>query len=194
MVGTTVMGRILQKCVVAGVSFVLASCASLLPHSKQTTETPWHTYSEAQAMFAKIVPRKTTLQELSELGVDERTPNVALLSHADLLRRLSATPSLDIRTLDPVLQECVASHYNCFAYEIEQTHMNKRRFGGFWADFMNFHKQTDISGWQFDAIVVIKDNVVIYKLWSGKPNIHQLEEERNPLGPLQGFGPSLLTR
>jgi hypothetical protein len=61
-------------------------------------------------------------------------------------------------------------------------------------DFMNFKRQVDVSGWQFHAVLVVKDDVVVYKTWSGKPHVQQLEVERSPLGPLQGIGPSLLSR
>lgn len=177
-----------------GAVFMLSGCASLLPQAKQETQTPWHTYAEAHAMFDQIVPGKTALADLKALRVDPgQTSNVALLSHTDLLRRLFPTSSLDIRTLDPGLQECVASP-NCFGYEIEQISLHRRRFGNFWADFFNFRRHTDISGWQFNAVIVIKEDKVVYKMWSGKPSIHQLEQERIPLGPLQSIGPALIQR
>lgn len=178
-----------------GVALAMMSCSSLLPHGKQETQTPWHSYAEARAMFDKIIPGKTSLAELKALRVEpEQTANVALLSHADLLRRLTFTSPLDVRLLDPGLQECVSAFHTCFAYEIEQTYLERQRIGNFWLDFLNFRRTVNVSGWQFDAIIVIKDDTVVYKLWSGKPTIHQLEEERSPLGPFQGFGPSLMTR
>ena len=183
------ISSLIRKSLLAAVVLTFAGCGSLLPDASQETKTPWKTYTEAQAMFARIVPNETSLAELKVLGVDpERTPNVALLSHADLLRRLVSTSSLDVRLLDHGLQQCVSSHLTCYAFEIEQTHIEKKRFGNFWADFFNFHRQTDITGWQFDAIVVVRDGKVIYKLWSGKPSIHQFEQERMPLGPFQSIG------
>jgi hypothetical protein len=193
---TSAVPNILYYCYFVGISCWLMGCASLLPEGKQETKTPWHSYAEAELMFAKIIPGKTTLGDLRDLGVDpEKTPNVALLSHADLLRRLAAaTPSFDIRALDPGLHTCVSPNHTCFAYEIEQTHTERKRFGNFWLDFLNFDRKTDISGWQFDAIVVISKDTVIYKSWSGKPSIHQYENEHSPLGPLQGLGASGLRR
>lgn len=179
--------------IAAGV-FALSGCAGLLPRATQETQTPWHTYADAQAMFDKIVPGKTRVTDLKAHGVDpDKTPNVALLSHADLLRRLFPASSLDIRVLDPGLQDCVSSQ-SCFGYEIEQVSLNRRRYGNFWLDFFNFKRQVDISGWQFNAVVVIKEDTVVYKLWSGKPNVHQLEQESSPLGPFQAIGPALLQR
>ncbi len=185
----------LQYGVLAGCLFAVTACVNLLPYGKEETRTPWTTYDEAQAMFGKIVPGKTSLDDLKALGIDpDKTDNVALLGHADVLRRLVAASSFDISRIDPALQECVAAAQACFAYEIEQTHTDRKRYGNFLLDFLNFKRRVDVSGWQFDAIVVVKRDVVVYKLWSGKPKIHRLEEEHSPLGPLQGIGPSLFSR
>lgn len=146
-------------------------------------------------MFDGIIVYSTSTTQLQDLGIDpEKTPNVAILSHADLLRKITAGSSLDIRSLDTELQSCLMENRTCIAYEIGQTHLDRKRFGNFWLDFLNFQRRVDISGWQFNAIVVLRDARVIYKLWSGKPNIQQLQEERTPLGPLQGLGGSLLQR
>jgi len=183
-----------QRCCHIAISLALIGCTSLLPVAHQESPTPWASYDDAQAMFVKILPGKTTHHQLSELGVDPiRTPNIVVLGHADLLRRLIPASLADVRWLDPGLQACVAAPQSCFGYEIEQTHVDRQRFGNFWLDFFNFKRRVNVSGWQFNAVVVIKDNVVIYKLWSGKPNIHQLEQENSPLGPLQGLGPSLFS-
>lgn len=146
-------------------------------------------------MFARIVPGKTRVADLTALAVDPaKTPNVTLLGEADLLRRLVPASSFDIRHLDPGLQTCFSLQSACFGYEIEQASIDRERFGNFWLDFMNFKRQINVSGWQFNAVIVLKDDVVVYKTWSGKPHIHRLEEERSPLGPLQAIGPSLLNR
>jgi hypothetical protein len=178
---------------VIGLVLALAGCSSLLPHSTQEVTTPWKSYSEAQATFDKIIPNNTTLSALKKLGYDpEQTTNISILNHADLIRRLVGTGSFDIDLIDDALHACLSSKSTCFAYELEQTFTDKKRIGNFWLDFLNFDKQTDINGWQFDAIVVLSNDLVVYKQWSGKPSTHQFERERNPLGPLQGWGPSLI--
>ncbi|HJV49893.1 MAG TPA: hypothetical protein VJ652_00425 [Noviherbaspirillum sp.] len=196
MIPTTgAMQRILPAMFLAGSLSALPGCSSLLPDARQETQTPWHSYAEAQAMFNNIIPGKTTLAELKALGIDhETTPNVTLLSHTDLLRRLVPSTSFDIKLLDPGLQQCVSAQAGCFAYEIEQVSLQRNRYGNFWLDFLNFRRQIDVSGWQLDAVVVIRKDTVVYKAWSGKPKVHQLENERNPLGPLQGLGPALIQR
>lgn len=184
------------KVFIAGIALIfVAGCSSLLPTAKQETQTPWRSYADAQAAFDKVIAGKTTVAELKAMSIDpDVTPNVAYLSHTDLLRRLFPIFSYDINLLDPGLKACVSSRETCYAYEVDQLTLDRKRYGNFWLDFFNFRRQIDISGWRFNAVFVIKDDTVVYKLWNGKPNVHQREEERSPLGPFQGFGPTLLTR
>jgi hypothetical protein len=179
----------------AGAVVMSTGCANLLPDAQQKTQTRWGSYEDAHAMFEKVVPGKTRLSDLNALGIDPgQTPNVSYLGHADMLRRLLPTSSFDISVLEPGLRECMSPDRPCFAYEIEQVSLDRQRYGNFWLDFFNFKRQVNISGWQFDAIFVVKGDTVVYKHWSGKPNLHQKEEERSPLGPLQGIGSSLIRR
>lgn len=174
---------------------LMAGCASLLPSGRTEVRTPWSTYADAEAMFEKIKPNVTRRAELKQLGIDpDSTPNVSLLNHADLLRRFAAAPSIGPEAIDDDLRKCFAARIRCTAYEIEQTHLDRQRVGNFWLDFMNFRRSVDATGWRFNALIVLNDGMVVYKLWSGKPNIREHEDERNPLGPLQGIGDSLVRR
>jgi hypothetical protein len=173
----------------------VSACASLLPTSKQTNDLPWESYDKAQEVFATITPAITTLEDLRKLGINpSNTPNVALLNFADVMRRLAATSSEEISLLPQQVKKCLAAHTQCYAYQIEQKRLDKKRFGNFWLDFLTFHRQVQVTGWQFEALIIMQNDVVVYKLWSGKPNIQQLEDERNPLGPLQGLGSNVLKR
>lgn len=78
----------------------------------------------------------------------------------------------------------------CKGYEVEQRSTTRHRYGNFWADFLNFHRKMDIVGWRFKGVILIRDDVVVYKLTGGQPAIHEFESSNNPLGPLQGFGES----
>ena len=168
---------------------ILSACSSLLPRSSQSSELPWTSYEQAQQVFNDIIPEKTQLSELRKLGIlPELTPNVLLLNNSDVIRRLAITSSLDIAFLPPPVQRCIAAHDSCHAYEIEQKHLEHHRHGNFWIDFLNFRRQTTTTGWQFNALIILQGDLVVYKLWNGKPHILQHDEERTPLGPLQGLG------
>ena len=50
----------------------------------------------------------------------------------------------------------------------------------------------EVAGWSFNAVILVKNNVVIYTLTDGQPAISEFEENENPLGPLQGSGESMM--
>ena len=74
----------------------LGACQSLLPKSKQTSDLPWASYQIGQQEFSAIIPGKTTLSDLHSRGINPAdTPNIAVLNHADINRRLHPEAAAD---------------------------------------------------------------------------------------------------
>ena len=182
-----------SKTALAGTAaLLLGGCASLLPRGDVHTELPWRDYAQARAAYKSIRPYHTTMAELRERGVDpDRTPNVKLLSYADILRELVPAGSNSV-PLDRGIEECLQRQHACVGYAIAQRHVESRRIGSFWADFLNFRRETRTRGWAYQMLVLSVDGKIVYKLWSGEPNIAQDQVERNPLGPLQSSGDALV--
>ena len=173
----------------------LEGCASLLPTSKVEMKMPWQNYAEAKATFDRIIIQRTTIDELNAMAINaDVTPNIVSLNQTDLLRRLANVPLLDPGMLDDGLRACLIKRQKCTGLEIEQTHTERERIGSFWLDVLGFRQETSVTGWRFNAVIVLDENVVIFKVWSGQPNIRKREEERNPLGPLQGIGSALIRK
>lgn len=173
--------------------WLLAGCTSLLPRSKEVTASPWASYREAQATFDLIVPGKTTAEELKALDLDpEKMPNIAILNYSDVLRRFMLNQSVTMSDLDRGVQECVMAKTVCRGLEINQRLVKKHRNGSFWLDFLGFKRETHIEGWRFNGLVLLKDDLVVYKLTGGQPVIHESEESQTPLGPVQSIGNKLV--
>ena len=171
-------------------ALLLAGCSSLLPRSKEHQPgTPWTTYREAQAAFDKIVPGKTTLEDLVELSLDpDKVPNISILNYSDVLRRFMQNQSVTMADLDHGVQECVAAKTVCRGFEVNQRLVSKQRQGNFFLDVLGFRKETQTQGWRFNGLVLLKDGVVVYKLTGGQPILQGTEESKNPLGPVQALG------
>ena len=173
----------------------IAACSDLLPKSESRTYSPWKNYEEAQETFDKIIPHETTVQELKALKLDPRdNPNITILNYSDVLRRFLPSPSINPADLDAGVKECIEAKTECQGYEVNQSFEKRKRYGSFLLDFFSFRRRTDIAGWTFNGVVLIKNGVVIYKLTGGQPAIHSNQDELNPLGPLQGFGNAAATR
>lgn len=164
----------------------LAACSSLLPRGEQLTYSPWNSFKEAQQTFDGIVPHQTTVAELKRMKLDPKgNPNITVLNYSDILRRFLPSPSINAHDLDPGVQECIAARSECEGYELNVQTIKRKRYGNFFADLFNFHRKTDVAGFRFNGVLLVKNNVVIYKLTGGQPAIHEYEESSNPLGPFQ---------
>lgn len=158
-------------------------CTALLPRGKSVVESPWQEYSDAQKAFDSIAIGKTTIDDLRELGFDVKaSPNIKVLNYLDIAATLQGIPSQE---LDPGLQACIRARTDCRGYVFEPRRTYSRRVGNFWLDVWNFRRKTHETGWRFRALIVFVNNHVAYKLSSGEPNINQMEDRVNPLGPIQ---------
>jgi len=163
-----------------------SGCGSMLPSAKQTTISPWNSFEEAKSSFDKITPYATTADEMRALGFDPfTTPNIKILTYVDIMNRFLPNPSIKKEDLDEGIQSCINAKANCKAYEFFPQKLRSKRFGNVFLDLFNFRRRTKESGWKFQALIVLTDSTVVYKLWGGDPIIDQYRETKNPLGPLQ---------
>lgn len=182
-------------CAACVLAVLTVGCADLLPRSKTVTESPWASFEEVQAVFDRIEPYKTTAADLRELKLDPKAnPNITILNYSDVLRRFIPSPSMDAKSIDASVLECIAARTVCRGIEIDQKSMRRNRNGSFWADFLNFKRKIDIEGWRFNGVILLKGDTVVYKLTGGQPAIRETEENTTPMGPFQGIGESRLLR
>jgi hypothetical protein len=167
----------------------LSGCSSfLLPKSKEVTSSPWRSFQDAQNAFDKIIPGSTNIRDLREMKLDPSSnPNIAILNYADVMRKFMLNQSFSLNDLDDGVRMCVTAKVNCRGFEINQTSVQKTRNGNVVLDVLGFYRETHTAGWKFNGLILLKDDVVVYKLTSGQPAIQQTEENQNPLGPVQAI-------
>jgi len=86
------------------------------------------------------------------------------------------------------VRECVLAKIACRGFEITQSLVQKQRMGNVIFDVLGFHRETHTAGWRFNGLILLRDDIVVYKLTGGQPVIQQTEENQNPLGPVQAIG------
>ena len=174
---------------------VIAGCSSLLPKSKETSGAPgvgWQSYQDAQRTFDGIVPGKTTATELAALKLDPRVnPNVTVLPPYELRSRFVVNRTITPDDLDEGVRECLEAREQCRVLEVNQTATQKKRTGNAVLDMAKVYRETHTSGWRFTGLLLVKDGVVIYKLTSGQPGIHEIAEDHDTLAPLQTLSAKL---
>lgn len=170
---------------------LLSACASLLPSSQEKSIQPWESFEEAKASYDRIEPYVTDFDGIRKLGFDPlKTPNMKILNHAQVVQTVVPQPIYDNGVVPPGIIECMKAQEACQGFYMEPNRMDRTRVGNFMLDFMNFKRETITTGWKFGALIVLINDRVVYKQWSGSPNIMEESVQRNPLGPLQGVGTS----
>jgi hypothetical protein len=179
-----------HKLIIVILAFIsLNGCAGLLPEVRTTTQSPWKTFSQAKEAFDLIIPSRTTKEELKLLGFDPfETPNVKLITYLDILEHFVPNQAVQFEHLPPEIQTCLQSRAECQGYEVQPNGLQSKRYGNAFLDLFNFRRKTMTSGWRFNAIIILNQDLVVHKLWGGEPNVLEFEDKKNPLGPLQDIG------
>ncbi len=175
------------KLLVTVFCFFCLGCSSLLPTSKTTIKSPWEDFDGAKADYEKIIPGKTTIEELNNTGFNPHTvPNIRILNATDTINIFMQNPSMRIENLDPGVQKCSEAKTRCTGYRIEPSVRNSKRIGSFWLDLLTFKRHTISTGWEFRGLIVLVDDIVVYKdPAGGRPSVNTEEVQVKPLGPLQ---------
>jgi hypothetical protein len=167
----------------------LAGCSGLLPRAEFATQQTWTNYDNAKAAIDRIVPMQSRRADLAADGIDPHT-NAALtiLSYSEVVQRFALGSAIGQEELDPGIRRCLTAGKACTGYSIVVRRTSRKRIGNFWLDSFNFYRETDVTGWSFNALVLFVDDLVVYTLHGGQPRVHDKEVMKNPLGPLQGWG------
>ncbi len=175
---------------VAAACIALGGCAALLPSSHSEVASAWSSFGEARAAIERIETGRSTVGELRAAGIDPyASHNVQLMSYSDVLLRFPNAGSLD--QLDEGLRQCLRAGKACTGYSISAGDRVQDRVGNFWLDMFGFRRVVEVSGWNFNAIVLMVDDRVVYAVYGGQPNMRGKETNSQPLGPVQNVGEAL---
>ncbi|MEI8029214.1 MAG: hypothetical protein WCH35_05485 [Comamonadaceae bacterium] len=178
---------------VLSLALFASGCSNMLPRVRSES-SPFKTFDEARTAIDSLVPMKSDVKRLAMLGIDPvKQPNMTILTHADVVRRFVPSALLKREDLDPGVLACLEARDACRGWEIAAAEISKARTGNFVADFTNFSRRSETTGWRFNALVLLVNEVVVYRAWGGQPNVNEVEVNTNPLGPLQEMGPTLVT-
>ncbi len=161
----------------------------------QTDSTSFQSFEDARAAIEALVPMTSKRTTLASNGFNPIVhPNTKLLTHSEVVRLLVPTALLTRNDLDPGIIVCLEARDTCYGMELEASKILKTRTGNFLADFSNFNRRTETTGWRFNALILFVGDLVVYRSWGGQPSVSEVEVHSNPLGPLQDIGPSVISR
>src|SRR6266403_3765361 len=178
--------RLFRLLMVAGALVLTSGCASFFPTDRSTTESHWTNYAAVQLAFDRIQTNDTTASDLNAMGFDPKaSPNIKILTYVDLIQRFMPNQAIRMEDLHPAVRACIQSKEHSRAYEIQLKNTQGKRYGSLFLDIFGFKRQTHETGWEFDGLILLDDDTVVYKLASGQPAISREDKRVKPLGPLQ---------
>ena len=164
----------------------LSGCSFLLPSKKVERNDHWQTFNSIQSVYDEVSPNKTTLPELNHMGFDPYVANnVKIENYLDIRRRFD--PLSTGKNIPEPVGECLSLFKRCQAYVVDVDYEYEDRIGNALLDLTGFRREVLKEGWRFQAVFIIKDQLVVYKLWSGEPKRKAYIDEIRPLGPLQSL-------
>lgn len=174
-------------------ALLTSSCSSMLPRSRSES-SPFKSFDEARDAIAALIPLQSDVAALTKLGINPtQQPNTVILTHDDVVRRFVPSGLLKREDLDPGVLVCLEARDACRGWEITGARILKARTGNFFTDFTNFSRRAETTGWRFNALILLVNDVVVFRSWGGQPSVNELEVNTNPLGPLQDIGSALVT-
>ncbi|MSU28411.1 MAG: hypothetical protein EXS27_10920 [Pedosphaera sp.] len=163
-----------------------SGCKTSLPTDSTSVKSPWNSFSEAKSSYDQIVPHQTTEVDLKKLGYDPFVnPGIKMLNCLDVMQRFVPNNSVRMEMVATEVRKLIETREGYSAYELDLNYTKSERCGNALADALSFSRKTKEPGWNFRAIIVTNNNVVVYKIWSGQPCIERYEDKARPLGPLQ---------
>ena len=165
---------------------VTTGCSSLHTRGGNIAKSPWPNFAGAKAAYDLIEPGRTTVAELRALGFDPyANPNVRILNYLDIQNRFLPNQSVRQEDLAAPVRSSLARQEKSVAYELDLTVVNSQRFGNLFLDVFGFDRKTRETGWNFKALMLLDNDKVLYKLWSGQPHVDRVDQKTRPLGPFQ---------
>jgi len=179
--------------VIVEVMLLTGGCACLFPSNQSTTLCRWKSWSEVNAAFDQIAPDHTTIRDLQIMGFDPSvTPNIKIIPLADILQLFLPNASVRVSDLPEGVREYIESRKNNPAYLVELQDIRDKRHGDIILDIFSFKRQTHQSGWRFKGLILMTNDVVVYRLSSGEPQVASEDKKIKPLGPFQELDGSVL--
>lgn len=168
---------------------LVTGCMGMLPRGSSDTPSPFASYAEAQAAAEKIRPFETRPADLPGLGFDmAEGRNVTLIPYPEIVARLAPYPGVPLQDLDPGIRACILARSDCRGYLFRFKREDRQRQGPFVTDFLNVRRTTNVTGWWFEALVVVSKDAVVFRNYAGEAHVQRIEKQTNPLGPLQPAG------
>jgi len=161
----------------------------LLPQSTTLHNAGFETYESVMVAYEAVEPGVTPSAQLPSLGFDISTgPNTEVLNYLGVIERFMPREAIKLEDLAPAVRTCILGQHYCTGYVFKPSWRVDQRQGNVALDALSFRRVTVTTGWSAEVVLLVQDDVVTYKLFSGQPRQDATSLRVQPLGPLQDSG------
>lgn len=162
-----------------------AGCSSLLPTTTRS-DSPFKSFEAAREAFDAVEVGKTGADELVALGIDPERQGVTLVSGPQLIPFLLPNDAATAELHGASVRTCAEARTRCEGWLVDVERERSKRLGAWLLDVLRFRRVKAEGGFTFTGVLLLLDDRVQYKIWSGVPNRAVISTRVRPLGPLQG--------
>ena len=180
------MKKLMSSCLISLIFFLLVGCSFLLLSKTTIRGDRWNNFKDIEFTYNQVIPKKTSIKDLKKLGFDPyKSSNIVIENYLDIMRRFDLLNTG--RNIPEPVAICLTKYDSCQAYVANISYKYDKRVGNALLDLTGFREEVIRTGWNFQAIFIIEDSLVVYKIWSGEPSQNEYIDAISPLGPLQAL-------
>lgn len=158
----------------------------LLPTERAWSDEKWGSFEEARQAFDRIVPGRTSMDELRDMGFHpDVMPNIEVQTYMDVYKQFVPNNGISLTDQDPGVQQCIQARSHCQGWRVMPLKVRNKTEGNVLLDMLWFRFKNRITEWNFNGLIVVVDDRVTYTLWNGNPKTEKTIDKIRPLGPLQ---------
>jgi hypothetical protein len=167
-------------------ALMLAGCGGVLPRESEVDSKKFQTYDQVLASYGDVNLGRTHVNDLPAIGFDTKTtPNIEVLSYAEIVDRFLPSETITMEHLPKSVQQCIEAQYHCSAYVFHLRNSHTEHSSSVVPDLLEIERDTVKRGWSADVVLLVQDDLVVYKVISGSPNSEDQHDRSQPLGPFQ---------
>src|SRR5690242_15927356 len=107
----------------------LSGCVSLLPQQSDTANQGFKSYDDVRVAYEHVVPGRTRVADLAQIGFDAASPNVEQLSYLGVMERFMPRSNVRFSELAPEVRSCIHARERCTAYVFRPSLVEAHRTG-----------------------------------------------------------------
>ena len=140
----------------------------------------------------QIVPGMTRAEDLPNLGFDARTTAMWMCSPMSTSRNASCPPpGCAGNSSIPRCRPASVPQLYCTGFVFHPSHTATKRMGAVMPGPVWLRAHHPLQHWSAEVILLVMDGHVVHKVFSGHPRTENLDDKRQPLGPLHDLGGAL---